>query len=813
MSRSWLDKTKDNAATAVDRAATAAGSGGGGSSSGSRAFRRQHLNQQDRRQNNYWRTSTGIAVAKFGLLSVATLPFTAWLALFTYDYYYRVDICRRRLMRQLPSSRSGERGWAALDGSNNGDDAAPEEGRDGHDANSATAATTTLVGRDREVAEVSALLSGAPNQIIVIAGGNEAGKSTFVAESLLLRCSHSRKSNSSSRQKSGTTLVQLAALVDSVSSFTSVLVDAFDLRWLRLRHSLIDVLPFAGSEILVMKERFGDRDLEQALDVVTRALERVAEGGGGVGGRKIHQKQVPVIVIDGLGEGAADWGRTAEGRRCAQRFLQWCVYVTKERRLAHVVLTGNEQLVLSLIDQTRITRGHAKVIGLGELNTKDAAAIVKREFPSATESEIKRITGIFGGFVHDVKGASRDIQYRLSHGSGREDGEADSKGRAKIIDEVIKARFQQQVERVTAAFAQARDEGNTSKGSVDSKSGGGDDEMDPFLDPLKAVYSEAHARHSSNALLDDDEEDGAAAAGSWTQLQLWKTLQRVVESPGMAVLFSELRDDIFDGDKDAILELMREDVLGFEVDCSSGGGWNWKVTPATPAVGKAFAYLVNDSAIKQRFGDIELRDRRLEQLQKVENQRSRLWKERNGLDLRKRSLLQTIELAKELGREDRVRRTLAQAFEEIVAEERALERRSQTLSQQLSVLLRDTHQQAHFLEDNKTDPATAAPSSLDEHSSIRALLKSALLDRGVDSSTRLKDVFRAFDECNEGKMTASDLVELIKATTGLEIDADAARALVLKWDQNDDRKINYNEFMRMLLADAEEIQKQQAKRP
>ena len=33
-------------------------------------------------------------VARFGLLSIATLPFSLWIALYSYNYYNRVDHCR-----------------------------------------------------------------------------------------------------------------------------------------------------------------------------------------------------------------------------------------------------------------------------------------------------------------------------------------------------------------------------------------------------------------------------------------------------------------------------------------------------------------------------------------------------------------------------------------------------------------------------------------------------------------------------------------------------------------------------------------------
>ena len=514
--------------------------------------------------------TTGIDIARFGLLSVATLPFTVWIAYFTYDYVYRVDICREAL-----SKKDDE-----LTQQQSGDDAAESNGGGG------------LLGRDKELAEVSTLLSQDPSQIIVIAGGNEAGKSRFVSELLRGGVGKGKGKVNSLSSDRGVTYVQLAQLVDSLSSFTHVLVHAFDLRWLRLRHALVDVLPFAGSEILVMKERFGDRDLATGLLVVTEALKKNAEEN--------PTKPRPVIVIDGLGEGQGSWMGSSEGQMLAQRLMQWCVYVTKERRLAHVVLTGNEQLVLSLTDQNRITRGHVKVVGLGDLEMTDAAAIVKLEIPNASDDEIKSITGVFGGFIHDVKGVSRDVQYRLSQENVKSKEE-----RKEIFQDVIAARFQQQVERVVAAFAQAK-ESDDSSGNGQS-SDADEDDMDPYLDPLKSIYSEAQASQNGEGANDEGSEDVG-----WTQLQLWQTILRIVGSPEKAVSFSELRDEIFDGDKTGLMDLMREDVLGFLVDRSSDGGWLWKVTPASPALGRAFSHLVADGDLKNRFELIEMEEEKMQ---------------------------------------------------------------------------------------------------------------------------------------------------------------------------------------------------------
>jgi hypothetical protein len=166
------------------------------------------------------RRTTGLDIARFGLVSIATLPFSLWVALFTYDYYYRIPLCKDALVQE-----DDEISYIRTKGKKKG----------------------RLIGqgRQQQLAEVQALLNNPPHQIVVVAGTNESGKSRFVEETL--------KGLSLSR---GITYIQLAQVVDSLSTLTHAFVRAFDLRWLQMRHSLVDVLPFAGSEILVMKGSF-----------------------------------------------------------------------------------------------------------------------------------------------------------------------------------------------------------------------------------------------------------------------------------------------------------------------------------------------------------------------------------------------------------------------------------------------------------------------------------------------------------------------------------------------------------------------------
>jgi len=432
----------------------------------------------------------------------------------------------------------------------------------------------------------------------------------------------------------------------------------------------------------------------------------------------------------------------------------------------------------------------------------DAAKIVKTEIPDASDDEIKSITAVFGGFIHDVKGVSRDIQYRLSQEQVKSNEE-----RKLVFQGVLKARFQQQIERVVAAFAQAK-ERDDSGGNDGGSSEVDEDDMDPYLDPLKSIYSEAQASQSDGGKGNEEADDVG-----WTQLQLWQTVVRIVESPNQAVSFSELRDEIFDRDKKGLMDLMREDVLGFQVDRSSDGGWLWKVTPASPALGRAFRHLVDDSDLKTRFDLIEMEEEKMHERREVEAERARLYRERKNLDSRKKSLLRTIELGKELSRNELAQQRLAQSFEDIVTEE--------AHHDDLDRLLRD---ELNKLSTNRPDGGDAKTSDgeMDNENtlqrqetainqlSLQDLLRDAVLgivtsDETIDTNgddgrfARIKRAFEVLDVTKDGKIEAADLVRVVKDATGEEVGLEDAKDLIAEWDINDDGSLDYQELTRMLL--------------
>ena len=707
------------------------------------------------------RRTTAIDVARFGILSVIALPFSLWIGLFTYSYVYRVDLCRETLERE-----EGGGGGAA-------DRRRREQG-------------DLCFGRVGELAEAEVVLRGDPEQIIVVAGSNEAGKSIFVSKLL------------SGREK--VTVVRLAQLLDSTSSLTEVFVEKFGLRWLHLRHMLVDMLPFAGSEILVMKERFSGRDLEQALRVASDALKRLDSSSK-------PSTPKPVIVIDGLGEGDKEFMRSREWDLCLQRLLQWCVYVTKERRLAHIILTGNEQLVLGLSEHNRHTRGHIKVVGLGELQLDHAVQLVLRELPGASPEEIQKLTGTFGGWIHDLRGACRDMKSQLDHQV--EDGSQ----RIRILEEIIKVRQQNRMERVISAFAKGAEKENLDR--VRDKDDDGPDEdaedMDPFLDPLKLVYSEQQAQKSALA---NTSVKSSIDMATWNQLQLWQTLQRTVNSDGMAVPFAELRDDVFDGDGTPILDLMHEDILGFMVSPLSGGT-AWHVTPATPALGRAFKQLLDHGNLKERFSHLEQENKTKEKIRQAEKGRLQLGKERKIRELRKASLMNTLKLSKGLGRGDKLCETLGSILDSIVLEEATHEVKDRNLREKIQSLRNEDIKDGETDIDEESQVNDKALSA-NVYPSLQGQLKAAVLQilareevllHSLKSSDlpRLEATFREFDSTKTGALTVKDLGRIISSVTGESVDEDAINKLLHAWDHDASGKLEYEEFIQMLGIDPKQV--------
>lgn len=278
----------------------------------------------------------------------------------------------------------------------------------------------------------------------------------------------------------------------------------------------------------------------------------------------------------------------------------------------------------------------------------------------------------------------------------------------------------------------------------------------------------------------------------------------------MSISLSELRDAVFDGDKAPVLDLMSEDILSFEVvNRSSDGGWFWKVTPASTALGLAFAQLVKNGELKERFHQVEEAEERNVEKKSLEFERARLYREKKNLDLRKKSLLQTIELGKEIGQEKVARQSLAIAFKDIVREEEMQDIDDRRLRDRLFLLAAcnggNYDKQAKETEQHDM---VHAITHREDHFPLQNLLKSVVIDimsatEGSDDERymRLKRAFDVLDETKDGKITAEDVARVVRESTGHDVSLSTAKLLVEEWDLDDDKGLDYEEFVQLILSD------------
>lgn len=134
------------------------------SASGKTSRRRPFYYNSSGRNGYRYRNQTQLLdVARFGLLSIATLPFSLWVSLYSWNYLNRISLCQEALAQE-DNEISHIRRSRNQDSNNNSE--------------------RPCIGRERPLAEVRTLLANQPHQIIVVAGSNESGKSRFVSEIL-----------------------------------------------------------------------------------------------------------------------------------------------------------------------------------------------------------------------------------------------------------------------------------------------------------------------------------------------------------------------------------------------------------------------------------------------------------------------------------------------------------------------------------------------------------------------------------------------------------------------------------------------------
>lgn len=467
-------------------------------------------------------------------------------------------------------------------------------------------------------------------------------------------------------------------------------------------------------------------------------------------------------------------------------------------------MTCNEELVLSLTDQNRLTRGHVKVIGLGDVSTEDAMELVQQEIPDVTRDEAKMIVNKFGGFIHDIKGCSRAIQDRLGlanmdNTTSDADATTTTTTRAKIFDQVIEARYKLLYDHVSAVFVKGIDiEGIDNSGGVNFESSGeagggvGSDGGDAFLDPLKEQYSEYQASQN------DLDQVGEAESASYSQLQMWKTLQKLVESKDGTEEYRLLVDEVFNGDQTPILELMDEDILTFDYDNQDSNESSWKVKAASPAVASIFKDITNYGYLKDKYDAVEQNEENHNLMRNIIQERQKLAKEITFLEQRKKALLNTVELGEKLGRKMsflgifRPRNSLSDLYSSFVKEEREAMARDRELRQMLKDL------EANENDAIENDSKSVLELGLDLKTALRDLMDQKTDQENNNKVTDLQALFKILDSTNDGKVDADEIAFHLGDKFKIDVDRDTVDELLQKWDDNRDGSIDFEEFKKML---------------
>lgn len=165
------------------------------------------------------------------------------------------------------------------------------------------------------------------------------------------------------------------------------------------------------------------------------------------------------------------------------------------------------------------------------------------------------------------------------------------------------------LEKIRAAGGHAGPGGRVKVGHNKDKDSNDDDKKEKEdLDDLKDAYSLVRREEELDADGTDGSHDDSPPV-SWTPLQLWRTLDFITTSAHKVVPFSDLRDQIFDGYGEPIVDLISHDILGFELTERERGGGDrealWFISTASPCVGTAFEKMRSSPRWQSRMKELE----------------------------------------------------------------------------------------------------------------------------------------------------------------------------------------------------------------
>jgi len=497
-----------------------------------------------------------LMLVRYLAVGVVASPFVIWTGAYTYAYLFRVNICASRVQDGHPGFLDGPGAASSLGGL-----LIDHLGR-------ASRSATTLFGKENEVQAIRAFVDGVPNRIGFVVGCNDSGKTAVMREVI---------AGKGAPKARHTVHVDLASSpVTNVGAFVDLITSQLGVTYLGLRTLLTDASPFAGGEILVMKERQTVSDLKESLDVVTAALEEVARKPGAA------KRPPPLLYFDGIGFNLEDWQGTRDGWEAVQMLVHWAMYVTKERELAHVVFGTTPSFVTRVLFTFKDIHSTVKLFDILDLPSADARKYLDTQlervglgaFDVVSERQREEILKVVGGRVNDLNHAVEEIlvlnerrtqkpphppvEASAGEGEGARDEPYAASNHAHRHGPVMAA-----LRNVTRHSRARVLDGLTTHASLQStrrvargKSAGEEEEEeeDPYLDPLKRKYSSLTALEGGDERRDEE-------ARQWTPLQLWQTMKVILSARGHAVCMHELRDSVFEGDMRPLQALLDAEIL------------------------------------------------------------------------------------------------------------------------------------------------------------------------------------------------------------------------------------------------------------
>jgi hypothetical protein len=343
-----------------------------------------------------------------------------------------------------------------------------------------------------------------------------------------------------------------------------------------------------------------------------------------------------------------------------------------------------------------------------------------------------------------------------------------------------------------------------------------DEELEPYLDlgyPETGSTSQQQEGRWTKATLTGSLFQAYRPKASWSQLQLWRTVQCLVESAetnsgDMSISFDQLRDQIFGGDMEPLLDLMKNGIVSMDVgptadtECDgsvvSGLDSSWRVTPASPTMSRIVESLVQNGPLVKQFQAMEDRNGWRKRLVRNEQAHRQLRLDRDRLDSRKLSLLQTAQLGTALEMDpEHLSQSMKETYNAIIADEIIMEKQYLQLRAERALLVEEA--------------SLDKPNEISIHDHLKIALKD-ICDQEDDRNLKARESFEKQARSKAKGLTASDIIRLIKERTGEEMDVKTAESYIRAWDSNRDKDLDYAEFIEMLLTDAILMQRKKTSR-